>query len=113
MYEIYYAADFQSGNEYLCTVRCGIATRDEQVLRTTDFEDVLSACPKGSDDNLSKESLRSDSNLNSSEDDWVEVKAPDNSTTGNKENSLPSKFSLPREPITQVFCVVLRVCQSE
>ncbi|KAH7527859.1 hypothetical protein FEM48_Zijuj05G0011200 [Ziziphus jujuba var. spinosa] len=103
VYEIYYAADFQSGNEYLCTVRCGIATRDEQVLRTTDFEDVLSACPKGSDDNLSKESLRSDSNLNSSEDDWVEVKAPDNSTPGNKENSLPSKFSLPREPITQDF----------
>lgn len=109
MYEIYYAADFQNGNEYLCTVRCGIATRDEQVLRTTDTEDVLSEFSKGSGDKLSKESLTSDSNLNSSEDDWVDVIVPDNSMLGNKDNSLPSKFSLPQERSTQVFCVVLCV----
>lgn len=77
MYEIYYEADLQSGKEYLSTVRCGIADRDEEVLHTADNEDALSANLKGSHDNPSQENSRNESKRTTSEDDWVEVKVPD------------------------------------
>ncbi|CAL0334294.1 unnamed protein product [Lupinus luteus] len=34
VYEIYFATNLNSDNEYLCTVRCGVATRDDQLLHT-------------------------------------------------------------------------------
>lgn len=49
VYEIY------TNDEYLCTVRCGVATRDGEVLRSNEI----------GDDNVRNE------------DDWVEVKADD------------------------------------
>ncbi|CAK8575367.1 unnamed protein product [Lathyrus sativus] len=61
VYEIYTALDLKSSNEYLCTVRCGVAFRDGQVLRSRCVNDVDSLC----DENVR------------SEDDWVEVKAVD------------------------------------
>lgn len=78
VYEIYYESNPQSGKEYLCTVRCDVAARDDEVLRATDNDEAVSTCSKGSHDDQSKENVRSDSNR-SSEDEWVEVKVPDNS----------------------------------
>lgn len=66
MYEIYYAPDLQSNNEYLCTVRCGVATRDGEVLRSSSTHEIASSLDRDSGD----ESARS-------EDDWLEVKVVD------------------------------------
>ncbi|XP_024025806.1 uncharacterized protein LOC21395713 isoform X2 [Morus notabilis] len=79
VYEIYYESDLQSGKEYLCTVRCGIAARD------VDSEEALSPNLKGAHDNPLQENLRNDGNRTSSEDEWVDVRVPD----GKKDNSLP------------------------
>ncbi|CAI8583820.1 unnamed protein product [Vicia faba] len=57
VYEIYIASDLSSSNEYLCTVRCGVAVREGEVLRSRCVNDI-------------------DSYVRS-EDDWVEVKAVD------------------------------------
>ncbi|WJX49647.1 hypothetical protein P8452_36053 [Trifolium repens] len=58
VYEIYTAPDLKTNNEYLCTVRCGVATRDGEVLRSRCVNEI-------GDDNVR------------SEDDWVEVKVVD------------------------------------
>ncbi|XP_061997543.1 uncharacterized protein LOC133715170 [Rosa rugosa] len=92
VYEIYYAPDLQSDNEYLCTVRCGIAARDEEVLHTEDNEEVRSANSNGSPKDISEENLRNGNNLSTSEDDWVEVKVPDSHALDKKISSLPFKF---------------------
>ncbi|XP_014494525.1 uncharacterized protein LOC106756565 [Vigna radiata var. radiata] len=59
VYEIYFAPNARTNNEYLCTVRCGLAVRDDHVLRSPAVQNV------GGDDNVK------------TEDDWVEVKVPD------------------------------------
>ncbi|XP_050385777.1 uncharacterized protein LOC126802228 [Argentina anserina] len=82
VYEIYYAPDLQSENEYLCTVRCGIAARDEE---------VHSANSNGSLKEVSEENVRDANNLSTSEDDWVEVKVPDNRVLDKKISSSLSK----------------------
>ncbi|PQM33658.1 uncharacterized protein Pyn_20935 [Prunus yedoensis var. nudiflora] len=92
VYEIYYAPDLQSGNEYLCTVRCGIADRDEEVLHTGDNEEVRSTNSNGSLKDPSEENLRNGNGLNTSEDDWIEVKVPDTHVLDNKIKSLPLKL---------------------
>lgn len=94
VYEIYYAPDLQSGNEYLCTVRCGIAARDEDMLPTGDNEDVRSANSNGSNGSLKDPSEEKSRNGNSpnSEDDWVEVKVSDTNVLDNKVNSSQSKL---------------------
>ncbi|XP_062115377.1 uncharacterized protein LOC133829650 [Humulus lupulus] len=78
VYEIYYESNPQNGKEYLCTVRCGIAARDEEVLQAIDKEQVLSACSKGAHDDQFKENVRNGGSR-SSEDEWVDVKVTDNS----------------------------------
>ncbi|XP_037494177.1 uncharacterized protein LOC105628714, partial [Jatropha curcas] len=75
VYEIYYASELQSSDEYLCTVRCGIAVRGEEVLHAIDVEETVSAHQKGSTKELAEERHKNGSNLITSEDDWVEVKA--------------------------------------
>ncbi|KAM1503705.1 hypothetical protein ACFX13_029253 [Malus domestica] len=92
VYEIYYAPDIQSGNEYLCTVRCGIAARDEEVLHTGDNEDVCSANSNGSLKDPSEDKSRNGNSLNNSEDDWVKVKVSDSNVLDNKINSLQSNL---------------------
>ncbi|KAM1026825.1 hypothetical protein ACFX2A_040663 [Malus domestica] len=85
-YDIYYAPDKQSGNEYLCTVLCGIAARDEQVLHTGDNDQV---CPANSNESLkdpSEAKSRSGNRPNNSEDDCVEVKVLDTNVLDNKIN---------------------------
>ncbi|WCJ18499.1 hypothetical protein M5689_000845 [Euphorbia peplus] len=70
VYEIYYNSELGSTSEYLCTVRCGIASRDGEVLHATDIEEVVSAHQQG----CTKERERKGSSVTSNEDDWVEVK---------------------------------------
>ncbi|KAM1974137.1 hypothetical protein ACFX15_039074 [Malus domestica] len=85
-YEIYYAPDIQSGNEYLCTVLCGIAARDEQMLHTGDNDQV---CPANSNESLkdpSEAKSRNGNSPNNSEDDCVEVKVLDTKVLDNKIN---------------------------
>ncbi|KAG4188137.1 hypothetical protein ERO13_A08G143900v2 [Gossypium hirsutum] len=76
VYEIYYAPKPQSSNEYLSTVRCGGACRDEEVLLAPNFDESALAHLKGANTKLDEKTLKNDSNSNSNEDDWVEVKAP-------------------------------------
>lgn len=95
VYEIYYAPDMQSGNEYLCTVRCGIAARDEDMLHTGDNEGVCSANSNGSNGSLkdpSEDKSRNGNSLNNSEDDWVEVKVSETNVLDNKVNSSQLKL---------------------
>ncbi|KAK8505068.1 hypothetical protein V6N13_140067 [Hibiscus sabdariffa] len=77
IYEMYCAPKPLSSNEYLCTVRCGVACRDEEVLQAANFDESELAHLKGCNTELDEKRLKSDSNSTSNEDDWVEVKAPD------------------------------------
>lgn len=77
VYEIYYASNAQSSNEYLCTVRCSMAAKEEEVIYNI-VEDGLSENVKGHIGKESEEKLKNGSNTSTSEDDWVEVKVPDN-----------------------------------
>ncbi|CAJ1934261.1 unnamed protein product [Sphenostylis stenocarpa] len=58
VYEIYFAPNARTNNDYLCTVRCGVAVRDDRVLRSPAVQ------------HLSVDNVKT-------EDDWVEVKVPD------------------------------------
>ncbi|GKV27483.1 hypothetical protein SLEP1_g36655 [Rubroshorea leprosula] len=91
VFEIYYAPSLQSINEYLCTVRCGIATRDEEVLQTMRIEEAALTHPKGADKRLDVKRTSNESNLSTTEDDWVEVKAHDTSVVCN--GTVPSFFN--------------------
>lgn len=91
VYEIYYAPDLQSNNEYLCTVRCSIAEREEELLHATDIEEAVHSDSKGSKVELAEEKATSGSNNSSSEDDWVEVKVPHSPVLDNGNSSLPKK----------------------
>lgn len=88
IYEIYYASDLGSSNEYLCTVRCGVATREEEVLCTPSFEEAI-VHVKGANKETDEKKSKSDSSLNTNEDGWVEVKALDSPQLDNG-NSPPS-----------------------
>ncbi|XP_023004459.1 uncharacterized protein LOC111497761 isoform X2 [Cucurbita maxima] len=91
VYEIYYATNSENENEYLCTVRCGAALRDEEVLHTTDIEGV-SALKNGSNGDVAESNSQRGSNSNTNEDDWVDVKALDGLAVNHKNNSSTSKF---------------------
>ena len=74
VYEIYYAPELRSDNEYLCTVRCSVATRDGDVLRVADVQEAVLAHVKESGKDRAEDKLGDGSNCPSgSEDDWVEV----------------------------------------
>ncbi|KAE8677477.1 Actin-related protein 7 isoform 1 [Hibiscus syriacus] len=93
VYEIYCAPKPQSSNEYLCTVRCGVACRDEEVLQAINFDESALADLKGGNTVLDEKRLKSDSNSTSTEDDWVEVKAPDTPLLDSGSND-PSNSTL-------------------
>lgn len=84
MYEIYCEPDVQSGNEYLCTVRCGIASRDGKVLQALNVEEIVSSHVKGCNEELAEENSRS-------EDDWVDVKNSDFPVLDGGNHGLPTK----------------------
>ncbi|GLT62290.1 hypothetical protein SLA2020_349380 [Shorea laevis] len=93
VFEIYYAPSLQSINEFLCTVCCGIATREEEVLQTMRVEEAALIHPNGALKRLDVNSINSESNLSTTEDDWVEVKAHDSLVVDNGNGSLPSNFN--------------------
>ncbi|KAF7831747.1 uncharacterized protein G2W53_014080 [Senna tora] len=70
VYEIYSEPNLQSSNEYLCTVRCGIAARDDEVLCALNVEEMVSLHIKGINKEVAEENIKN-------EDDWVDVKVPD------------------------------------
>ncbi|XP_048442032.1 uncharacterized protein LOC103945933 [Pyrus x bretschneideri] len=92
VYTIDCAPDMQSGNEHLCTVRRGVAARDEQVLHTGDNDKV---CPANSNESLrypSEAKSRNGNSPNNSEDDCVEVKVLDTNVLDKKINSSQLKL---------------------
>ncbi|XWS45732.1 hypothetical protein CRYUN_Cryun14cG0004800 [Craigia yunnanensis] len=93
VYELYYAPKPQSNNEYLCTVRCGIASRDEDVLHAANLDEAALAYLKEAYKELDEKRLKNDSNSNSNEDGWVEVKTPDTSLLDGG-SSASSNFSV-------------------
>lgn len=96
MYEIYYANSPQSSNEYLCTVRCGVAERNEMFLQTTGSEDITKEHKVGFIGELTEE-LTDGGSIVTSEDDWINIKAPEDgrSSSSNKThiNSGKNDFS--------------------
>lgn len=101
VYEIYYASDLQSSNEYLCTVRCGIATRDEEVLCTPNIEEAAAHLKETSKE-LDQKKTKNDSNLSNDEDGWVEVKALDSPQLDNGSSPPPSDFIMRQGESIQV-----------
>lgn len=99
---MYWAPDLQSINEYLCTVRCSIAAKDEKSLHATDIEEPVSANIEGSDGKPAEENLKNGSSVSSNEDGWVEVKVPDSHSLDNRSSSLQSKINTNAGRISQV-----------
>ncbi|GMI75768.1 hypothetical protein like AT5G47940 [Hibiscus trionum] len=93
VYEIYCAPKPRSSNEYFCTVRCGVACRDEEVLQAANFDESALARLKGGNTKLDEKRLKSDSNSTSTEDDWVDVKAPDTPLLDSGSN-VPSNLTV-------------------
>ena len=82
VYEVYYALERQSDQEYLCTVRCGVAAREDDILQTGDTGEATGEDHDTSGTNtpeIPNQTTKSDSiNSNGSDEDgWVEVKVPD------------------------------------
>lgn len=88
IYEIYYAAALQSSNEYLCSVRCSIVARGDELLRESDIEEAVPAHTKVSDGESSEKKSTSENSIGTNEDDWVEVN-PDSPPLDNGNISLP------------------------
>ncbi|XP_052193264.1 uncharacterized protein LOC127801843 isoform X2 [Diospyros lotus] len=90
VYEIYFAPSVQSGNEYLCTVRCSIVVRDD-VLLVTETDAASGAQGEGSTEVKVGEKCNNDGNIASNEHDWIEVEVPDSSLQDNQYNSVSKK----------------------
>ncbi|KAJ6948438.1 hypothetical protein NC651_002699 [Populus alba x Populus x berolinensis] len=101
VYEIYCAPEQQSSTEYLCTVRCGIVARDEDVLHATNVEEAVLAHASSIQESA-EEKLRNGSSLSPNEDDWVEVKALDSPLVINR-NSSSSNSDIKPERNSQDF----------
>uniref|UniRef100_A0A803LC02 Uncharacterized protein n=1 Tax=Chenopodium quinoa TaxID=63459 RepID=A0A803LC02_CHEQI len=74
VYEIYYSANEKGENEYLCTVRCGVAAKSEELLQETDGVGSLPISSCSPNSSSCDGHLRSDSGGSTNEDDWVDVK---------------------------------------
>ncbi|CAD5334274.1 unnamed protein product [Arabidopsis thaliana] len=81
VYEVYYTKKRRHDKEYLCTVRCGVAIRDEEVLQIPLTESADSKPVK----DLIERKVADNVNGRTSEDDWVEVKASDDSLLNNEK----------------------------
>ncbi|KAM7472516.1 hypothetical protein LguiA_010699 [Lonicera macranthoides] len=103
VYEIYYAPDLQSNNEYLCTVRCGIAEREGELLHAADIEEAVHSDSKESKVEIVEEKAMNGINNSSSEDDWVEVKVPHSPVLDNGNGSLPKKTSATTRSIQEFY----------
>ncbi|KAF5752654.1 hypothetical protein HS088_TW01G00569 [Tripterygium wilfordii] len=103
VYEIHYTPEVGSNSEYLCTVRCGIAARDDQVLQTIDTEGTVGTNVKGDCTEADDKKMKMDSNLSTNEDEWVEVKVPSTSLIDNGSNFLPSNIVINTGKISQDY----------
>ncbi|KAF5201860.1 40S ribosomal protein S27, partial [Thalictrum thalictroides] len=90
VFEIYYATGSQSDNEYLCTVRCGIAAKEDAPLSASATEEDTSVHSEGSTEpkELLEEKTRSESNSSTNDDGWVEIKVPDSALLHSKTSSV-------------------------
>ncbi|XP_051145252.1 uncharacterized protein LOC127261103 [Andrographis paniculata] len=76
VYEIYYTRSPRSSNEYLCTVRCGVAERDGKVLQTATIGGVAGGGDCSQEEPI-VESISNGGSSSNSEDDWVKIKVPE------------------------------------
>lgn len=81
VYEVYYTKKRGHDKEYMCTVRCGIAMRGEEVLQIP-----LTESP--SSKTRVERRVKDNANGRTYEDDWVEVKAGDASLLNNEKDLL-------------------------
>uniref|UniRef100_A0A1J3G1E0 Uncharacterized protein n=1 Tax=Noccaea caerulescens TaxID=107243 RepID=A0A1J3G1E0_NOCCA len=89
VYEVYFTKKRGRDKEYLCTVRCGIAMRGEEVL---EIPLTVSAASKSEVEPVKdpmEKRVKDNGNGRTNEDDWVEVKAGDASLLNNEKNLLP------------------------
>ncbi|XP_012847364.1 PREDICTED: uncharacterized protein LOC105967309 [Erythranthe guttata] len=77
LYEVYYAQSPNSKNEYLCTVRCGVAERDETLLQTNWIEEVAEKHGERAVGELTEEAVIDEPSPATSEDGWVKIKSPE------------------------------------
>ncbi|KAJ6310100.1 hypothetical protein OIU76_014940 [Salix suchowensis] len=97
VYEIYSAPELQSSSEYLCTVRCDIAARNEEVQHATNIEAAVLAHARSSIQELAEEKLRNGRILPPNEDDWVEVRVYDSPPVINRNSSSDSDMNPKRD----------------
>ena len=88
MYEIYCAADEKGGNQYLCTVRCGLAAQSDEPVQVTDAVGCMSSSHSGSNRCEEKGHSRAESRSSINEDGWVDI---DPSGFNGGESSLRNK----------------------
>ncbi|KAL9260113.1 hypothetical protein AKJ16_DCAP04451 [Drosera capensis] len=99
VYEVYYTIKSNRSNEYLCTVRCGMAakvetlevSKDYEVLQATDVEGSVKPSHNADDRRLSATESRTTSGSSTFDDGWVEVKNPCSSWTHNGDGSPPNQ----------------------
>ncbi|CAN8265783.1 unnamed protein product [Cochlearia groenlandica] len=93
VYEVYYTKKLGHDREYLCTVRCGIAMRAEEVLQIPLIESAASESPV-KDVSMERKVKDNGGNGRTNEDDWVEVKSGDASLMINDKDmlSMPQDF---------------------
>ncbi|KAJ6906867.1 hypothetical protein NC652_024312 [Populus alba x Populus x berolinensis] len=103
VYEIYYAPELQSSGEYLCTVCCGIAARNEEVQHATNIEEAVLAHARSSIQGLAEEKLRNGRSLTPNENDWFEVKVLDSPPVINRNSSSPSNSDINPKRNSQVM----------
>ncbi|XP_061958588.1 uncharacterized protein LOC133679878 [Populus nigra] len=94
VYEIYHAPELQSSSEYLCTVCCGIAARNEEVQHATNIEEAVLAHASSSIQELAEEKLRNGRSLTPNANDWFEVKVLDSPPVINRNSSSPSNSDI-------------------
>lgn len=73
IYEIYSAADEKGGNEYLCTVRCGLSAQSDETMQVTDAVGSMPASYSGSDRCEEQGHSRVESGSSINEDGWVDI----------------------------------------
>lgn len=111
VYEIYYCSDkFGGENEYLCTVRCGVATRDEEVLCASNVQQP-GLTDSGGGAELDGKRSRSDSGSSMNEDGWVEVKAAESPQCDGVNSSVLGSSSSSRQEDVQVMDFFCCLCK--
>ncbi|MCL7030134.1 hypothetical protein MKW94_030837 [Papaver nudicaule] len=78
VYEIYYSTDKKNNNEYLCTVKCSPAAKEDASLIPCDTREANGVHPEEAPETVevSTNKIKSDSSQGTNEDDWVDVKTP-------------------------------------